>query len=567
MIDVVSTNIISPLGSDTELNYRAVREGRSALVRYSSWKGIPEPFTASLFSDEQNAGLSVEGYTRFESLCIRSISDALSRTASKPDCGSTVLILCTTKADIEELGPSSSRDGNYHSPGVSARRISAYFGFQTDPITVCNACISGVTGQTLALRLIDTGRCSCALVCGADLLTPFTVAGFQSFKALSPDGCRPFDIERIGLNIGEAAATIIFKKHDADADEGVWCLCAGELNNDGYHVSAPSPDGDGTYRAIQGVLKWSDKDDLAEICAHGTATMFNDQMESRAIERAGLSSIPVTALKGYFGHTMGAAGVLETILTMRSLEDGIVLGTRGFKEIGVSGKISISQSERTSDKSSFLKIISGFGGCNGAVLYGKNIDGCPVGRESKSISVRRTVSVTPSSVMVDGKVLPIRKKGKDLLTEIMKTYLGDCPKFYKMDTFSRLSTVAASLLEKDDADVPETGKRGVILFNRSSSIVADRNHIATICEPGNFYPSPSVFLYTLPNIATGEIAIQHHYYAETTLYILDSKNEEQMESILNSTVALSDLDSVITGWVDCESDDVFEADLKLVTVK
>ena len=102
---------------------------------------------------------------------------------------------------------------------------------------------------------------------------------------------------------------------------------------------------------------------------HGTATMFNDEMEAVALERAGLSNIPVNSLKGYFGHTLGAAGLLETLVTMSALEDGIVLGTRGFSELGVSRKINISAENRKAVGKRFIKLISGFGGCNAAMMY------------------------------------------------------------------------------------------------------------------------------------------------------------------------------------------------------
>ena len=126
--------------------------------------------------------------------------------------------------------------------------------------------------------------------------------------------------------------------------------------------------------AINAVLEGQDKSRLATVCVHGTATLYNDQMESKAIERANLSDVPLSALKGYYGHTMGAAGVLETILTMRATDDGIILPSKGFTEPGVSGKVSISSELKKTDKRAFLKLMSGFGGCNVAAMYEKTKD-------------------------------------------------------------------------------------------------------------------------------------------------------------------------------------------------
>ncbi len=564
MIQVLATNITSPLGMTTEQNYQALKSGKSALYTYQHWKGLQEPFAASFFTDEQNAELIIKGYSRFESLAIRSVSDALLQTTF--DVTRTIFILSTTKCNVEELGDIEEHDGTYLHPGETAKKIAQYFGIENEPIVVCNACISGVTAQLVASRLIMAGLYDYAIVCGADCITPFTVAGFQSFKALSPQECRPFDIERIGLNIGEAASTMIFGKENCSAiedKEPCWILETGCSNNDAYHVSAPSPKGDGTYRAIIKTLQGVEKDDLATVCVHGTATMFNDQMESKAIQEADLSDIPLTALKGYYGHTMGAAGLLETIITMRSLDDSCILPTRGYEEIGVSGKVTISNQEQKTDKQRFLKIISGFGGCNGALLYKKDLTKDVMSLPPVKQNVEHTVKLTSSSLEVDGKMIETSEHGKALLTEIYKQYIGNYPKFYKMDLLCRLVFVATELLVQQEKEVVEGEERGVILFNRTSSICSDRMHIATICEDS--IPSPSIFLYTLPNIVTGEIAIKHNYKGETSLYIFDHKDDMLMSQILDTTLQQSDVKSFVTGWVDCPDENTFEAELRIVT--
>ena len=568
MIKVLSTNITSPLGFTTKENYQSVKDGRSCLCVHNGWRGVPHPFTASLFSIEQDEHLDIEGFTRYESITIHSIKEALSQIDIDIDSERVGLILSTTKANVEELSSSAETDGNYLKPGTSALKVAEYIGFKTEPIVVCNACISGVTAQILADRLINEGKYDTVVVCGADCQSTFVVAGFMSFKSLSPYECRPFDIERLGLNLGDAAATIIFGKLSGEdySDTDTWKLINGTLNNDSYHVSAPSPVGDGTYNAAEVVLSSINPDDLATISVHGTATMFNDQMESKAIERAGLSTVPVSALKGYYGHTLGAAGVLETIITMESIDDGIILPVRGFSEIGVSGKIDISSDIRPTDKKSFLKLISGFGGCNGAVVFSKDKTDLDGGYLPKDIKEVKSVKITPSSLEIDGEKIQVESTGKNLLTEIYKTYIGDYPKFHKMDLFSKLAFLAADIVSQTESECGKDEGRAVILFNSSSSIVADRKHIATFCKEGEFYPSPSVFLYTLPNIVTGEIAIKHGYKGETSLYIIDSYNEEIIKTVVDATFAQSSVKTMITGWVDCSSDDEFEANIKLLTI-
>ena len=129
--------------------------------------------------------------------------------------------------------------------------------------------------------------------------------------------------------------------------------------------------GEGSFRALRQILDGVNPEDIAFVNAHGTATLFNDEMESVAIDRAGLGAVPVNSLKGYYGHTMGAAGILETIISMKSLDEGLVLATRGYENIGVSRAIQVTKQNLTTDKKAFVKMISGFGGCNAVMLFKK----------------------------------------------------------------------------------------------------------------------------------------------------------------------------------------------------
>lgn len=589
MLKVVSTNIVSPLGMSSQENWRAVMQGRSALRRLENYKGIPLPFVASVFTPEQVEKLAVEGFTRFESLAIRSITEALTHTDLDVHGERTIFILSTTKGDVEELGFVAERDGDYHRPALSARRIAEYVGIGGGAIVCCNACISGVSAQILADRLISAGYYDNAVVCGADLVSSFTASGFLSFKSLSNVACRPFDADRQGLNLGEAAATIVFTRADSLRD-GDWLFERGEMDNDAFHLSTPAPSGEGARKVLEAVMKGRDASELAFVSAHGTATMFNDQMESVAIEKAGLSSVPLTALKGWFGHTLGASGVLEVILGMMAVSESVVLPLRGFREIGVSGKVNLSPELRATDKNSFLKMISGFGGCNAAALYrrvraGMERETAPElekaahsmgetapelkvtahskGETAPGLKELHRVHILPDGVTLDGRPLPVQSQGAGLLSEIYRKYVGDYPKYHKMDALSRLAFLATELL-LSRGDVPQDSERASILFNRTSSVVADRCHLGSIAKPGEFYPSPSVFLGTLPNIATGEIAIRHGYTGETSLYITDFRDEALMKKVVSSSFSLGGFRSLICGFVDCDRGDSIEADLKIL---
>ncbi len=381
MIVKVSDNIVSPLGMTTAENYAAVKGGRSELRRYDGLWGLPEPFVASLMPREavEEAALSLHlgsSYTFFEKMVILSASEALAHAQIDPTSEKVLFILSTTKGNVFLL---DKRETGFPKErvllGAAARQMTGFFHNPNAPIVVSNACISGVCAQIEAMRNLESGDYDFVVVVGADVQSAFIVSGFQSFKALSVEPCKPFDATRCGLNLGDAAATIIYTRKDT-IEENDWMAVRGAIRNDANHISGPSRTGEGSYRALCATLGDFDTNKLAFINTHGTATLYNDEMESFAIERAGLSQVPVNGLKGYYGHTMGTAGMLETILSMCAVDDYNILATKGFETLGVTHPLVLSNQNQPTDKRAFIKLLSGFGGCNAALLFAKGGEPC-----------------------------------------------------------------------------------------------------------------------------------------------------------------------------------------------
>ena len=565
MTRILSTNITSPLGLTTEENYAAIRRGETSLKEMDGCLGVPGHFCVGIFPDAQKAALQMDGFSWFESLVILSVKDALARSSVDPASPRLVFILGTSTAGVDELGDVPEKDRDYLAPGVAVKKVAAHLGFVNDPITVSNACISGATAQMLADRLIAAGYYDTAVVCGVDVLSAFVLAGFESLKALSPTPCRPFDIERLGLNIGECAATVVLSG-DQEGDAGSWYILDGCLNNDAYHVSAPIPSGDGVCRAIKKILTPEIKSELTCVAAHGTATMFNDQMESKAIENAGLGNLLTTTIKPHYGHTFGASGVVESIIMMCSLDEGLILPTHGFEELGVSGRIKICSQPEHTDKRTFIKLQSGFGSCNGAMIYAKTPIPATLPAKAGYEAVR-SLTITPDRLVLDGQAVPLESRGSALITEIFKKYLADGSRFFKMDLYSRLAYVGTSLLAKDSLEGSDPEDRALIVFTQNGSVLADRKHLSTFSNPDEFYPSPAVFINTLPNVVLGEIAVKNSIKGETTLVLLPRRDEAAIDKVIEATVSATRPAVLICGWVDCDADDSFIADLKMLKIK
>jgi 3-oxoacyl-[acyl-carrier-protein] synthase-1 len=376
----VADNIISPLGFTSSANYLAVKAGKSALRRYERKWDIPEAFMASLINreaiEEECEKLPlIRDYTLFEKMLILSVSKALETASIDSSSKKVLFIVSTTKGNVFLL---DKNNGGYPANrvllGEAAKQVSAYFMNPNPVIVVSNACISGVCAQITAMRCLQDEQYDYAVVVGADCQSPFIISGFQSLKALSPEACKPFDKERCGLNLGEAAATVIYTRKDCSSVRPTdWTVSRGAIRNDANHISGPSRTGEGSFCALKEVMKQECAEDLAFINVHGTATSFNDEMESIAIQRAGLLSVPVNGLKGYYGHTMGAAGLLESILSMYAVDDNTILATRGYESSGITYPLSLSNKNRSTEMKSFLKLLSGFGGCNATLLFKKGV--------------------------------------------------------------------------------------------------------------------------------------------------------------------------------------------------
>ena len=371
---VVADNVLSPLGKTTAENFAKLKENISGVQRHHDPDISAKPFYASLFDkNEVFIKNDADRYTKFEQLLIASIEDALKDSGVDVRDKKTVLIISSTKGNISLLETEKNNADLQRriSLSTSAKLVAEYFGCADQPIIISNACVSGVMAIISGMRLLRTGQYENTVIAGADVISRFIISGFESFQALSPQVCRPFDKSRDGLNVGEGAGTIILstqKKYEHNVK-----VLGGAVSNDANHISGPSRTGQELSYAIDQALKDSgiSTSEIDFISAHGTATVYNDEMEANAIALSGLKAVPLNSLKGYYGHTLGAAGLIESIISLQSLKEGLVLPTPGFTEIGVTQAVNVIAKPLMTKAGHFLKTASGFGGCNAAVVFGK----------------------------------------------------------------------------------------------------------------------------------------------------------------------------------------------------
>lgn len=581
---ISASAMVTSLGEGVERNFSALLRGEVGVCRIVNPRVSQSPVTAGIIPDSVYDAL-YERYDRQRTLTLTEIIavHCISSVLGNRSADGIGLVIASAKGNISLLEGHSAEWAEFHEGtcevvdsalllGPMARRTASRFGINADDtFVVSNACISGITAVAVARRLILSGRYKEMIVVGVDTQNRFITSGFASFKSLSDDVCRPYDESRCGLNLGEACGAMLLTTEG----EGV-CISGAALTDDANHISGPSRTGDGLYFAMRKAMAEAGADNVDMLQMHGTATAYNDEMESKACSLAGLQNVPVQSLKPYFGHTMGASGVIETIIAAEELRNKILAGTPGFETLGVPMPLNISRSnvELPSGKPlRALKTASGFGGTNAALLLEyspqdalscespENVPGamsdetgsCAGSRISEdkvNADVLRTVLVESSRILLNDKEVYSSESGdfQDFIRSAFKTVCAPNMKFYKMDSLSKLGYVASEVL----LDGIEYGEEdcGLILSGVYGSLDTDIRHQQIIDTETDASASPAVFVYTLPNVVEGEISIRHHIKGENTWFWSDDSTLSDVREYAALSMSAQDMKYCIVGHID-----------------
>jgi 3-oxoacyl-[acyl-carrier-protein] synthase-1 len=374
---ITGDSLVTPLGFSSGENFANLLRGKSGLKEitllfsgFSTW--------ASCLSESQLKMIKEMTLpvfeTRFEKLLFLPLKQLIEGCGVDYGSSKTLFMFATTKGNIELIGNENFKPEQL-SLFASASKLSLYFGNPNKPVVVSNACISGLAVQITAMKWLENGEYDTVIIAGADTANPFILEGFNSLQALSPDPCRPFDRDRHGINIGEGgAAMVLTTKKPGNEVQNQIEIKGGAITNDANHISGPSRTGMELAKAIELAMNQSGlkPGDIDFVSAHGTATLYNDEMEAKALTLSGLSEKPTHSLKGYFGHTLGVAGLIESIICIHSLRNDVIIASKGFENTGTPDSINIITENQYQPLSSCIKTMAGFGGCNAAICYSKS---------------------------------------------------------------------------------------------------------------------------------------------------------------------------------------------------
>ena len=370
---ITDYNCITPLGFDIHSNWNALLEGKSGVAKHKIIEN-QEAFFASIIDSEKleeefSKNFNNQNFTRLEKMFLLSLKPLVERHDITDE---TAFILSTTKGNISLLKNQTTLPEGVLLSNL-AQKIADFFGFKTKPIVVSNACVSGVMAIAVAKNMIQAGKYKNAFVVAGDEITEFVISGFNSFQAIGTEPCKPYDKNRNGINIGEATTAAFITSEPSQNEKISFKILGDSAINDANHISGPSRTGDGLFASIKNAMTEANVSakQIDFISAHGTATLYNDEMEAIAFNRMELQNVPLNSMKGFYGHCLGASGLLESIISMESAIHGTLIPSKNFEEPGISQPLNIIKRNRPAEIKYILKTASGFGGCNAAIVLEK----------------------------------------------------------------------------------------------------------------------------------------------------------------------------------------------------
>lgn len=436
-----------------------------------------------------------------------------------------------------------------HHAGNSTEMIAEQCGIRGYISTVSTACSSSLNSIMFGARLIKSGKTKSAIVGGTDALSKFTVNGFNTLMILDREHCRPFDSTRMGLNLGEGAAYLVLEDMESALADGkkIYAEVTGYSNaNDAYHQTASSDNGDGPYLSMKKALEEASliPEDIDYINAHGTGTDNNDLTEGRALLRLfGENYPPFSSTKAYTGHTLGAAGVIESVISILSLTNEIAIPNINFSNpIEETGVVPVTEPLPIEGMRNVLTNSFGFGGNDSSLVFSK-VDNDYVseryaGIENEQVYIVGAGCVSPQETIGADVFLESIIKPESQFFQIVKPNYRDYinPKVLRrMSKIIRMGIVSAktamndSEVEHPDAIITGTGMGCQIDTEKFLNSLLDNDEDML---------TPTSFIQSTHNTVGGTIALGHYNHNYNLTYVHRAFSFES--ALLDSIMMISE---------------------------
>jgi 3-oxoacyl-[acyl-carrier-protein] synthase II len=391
-IVVTGVGVVSPYGIGLDCLQAGVLSGKCCLAPTKDVYPGFEGTTARVYGLPHPPNGASFRYSRSDQLAMVAARDAVANL----DCESVAfresgVFMASTVAGLSEIDPGIAEDpaawyrrgglarAASYPPAHVADAVGDHLGIRGPRCAISAACASSAMAIALAANMLLDGAAPMMLAGGSDALCPFTLSGFSSLQALDPEPCRPFDLNRKGLNLGEGAAVLVLETlagAEARHAEVLGVLRGWAMTNDAFHSTAPQQQGNGLRDCMRVAMEMAEVggDEIGYVNAHGTGTPLNDIAEASAYEAVfhGRSRpIPVSSTKSYFGHSLGAAGALEAAITIIAVRCGALLPTLRLTDPIESPGVNWLRGEvRRESLPLAMSVSAGFGGSNTALIFG-----------------------------------------------------------------------------------------------------------------------------------------------------------------------------------------------------
>lgn len=376
--------------------------------------------------------------------------------------------------------------------------------------SLSSACSSGASALIVGALWLELGLVDAVLCGGADALCRVTVTGFNALGALDPGGARPFDVGRRGLTLGEGAGMLVLERADAARGRAIATLLGWAARAEAHHITNPDPAGTAPLEAMEAALRRAGLTpaDVDYVNAHGTGTPLNDPMEARALARlfgAALERVPVSSQKGMIGHTLGAAGAIEAVITALAIARGVIPPTGGLEEPDPACALRHVTAAEARPVRAALSSSFGFGGMDAALVLGGPDGASPARRAARSVLVTGIGAVTSAGTFAGEDVADLPERA--LTGERAELPPLDAARARRLDRASRIAAVACERALGAPADPAAVASTGVVLGMAFGAIDATAEFMRRARDKGPRMVRPAEFPSLVPSSPAGHVSI------------------------------------------------------------